>query len=268
MTTMDVNRGLTLPGGKNLGKAILPQKTEDLWRQPNSFPFLGEAKGGLMEAVYTNIPFAKNEYLQQVIAATGIYGEFYDALNSLFGPLLIKYSIGGYIFDGVIRADHAKRTRITSHPVQTGAAITDHSFNEPDEIVLEVAMSDAMRDKKRGQFGEGAGRSKKAFEALTKLKEARQPLEVVTRLKTYKNMLIESMEVADDFKTTSGLRATVVLREVFFAAVDETTVSARPHTTGATVGGELSPEPATDSQKSIIVEMGAAGTKGSNQGGG
>jgi hypothetical protein len=268
MTTMDVNRGLTLPGGKNLGKAVLPQKTEDLWRQPNCFPFLGEMKGGAMDAVYRNIPFAGNGYVQQAIAATGIYGEFYDALNSLFGPLLIKYSIGGYIFDGIIRADHSKRTRITSHPVQTGAAVTDHAFNEPDEIVLEVAMSDAMRDKKRGQFGEGAGRSKKAFEALTKLKEARQPLEVVTRLGTYKNMLIEHIEVADDFKTTSGLRATVTLKEIFLAAVGETTVSARPHATGATAGGELSPEPAADSQKSILVELGAPGTQGSNQGGG
>src|SRR5690348_15645087 len=42
-----------------------------------------------------------------------------------------------YIFDAVLRVDHHQRLRITDHPVQTGANITDHAFRDQPTIVLD-----------------------------------------------------------------------------------------------------------------------------------
>lgn len=251
MSTFDLSRGLTLPGGNNLGKAILPQTAAELWRSPNTLPFILDTQN----AIYSSIPFINNEYLQQVLSGTGLFTSFMNELNSIFGPVYIRYSINNYVFDGIVRAEHTKRTRITSHPVQTGANITDHAFIEPNELMLEIAMSDAMRDKVAGQFGTGDGRSQKAYETLVAMQKARQPLTVVTRLETYNNMLIENISVPDDNKTIYGLSATVTLKEIFIVEVGTTTVSARPQTTNTTQGGDLQAESTEDKNESTLSKI-------------
>ena len=50
----------------------------------------------------------------------------------------------GYFFDAIIRADHTTTCRITDHPIQNGASISDHAFQLPDHLTLEIGMSDAM----------------------------------------------------------------------------------------------------------------------------
>lgn len=235
----DVTKGFTLPGGNNLASSVLTtQKSSDWWRTPDSLPYILDAQAKILN----RIPFANNAYVQKVLAQAGAFS-FLDELGSFFGsPFYIQYSIGGYFFDGIIRADHTKRVKLTDHPVQTGATITDHAIIEPKELSIEVAMSDVMSDKVQGQFGSGNGRSQKAFDVLTEMQEKRRPLQVVTRLATYENMMITSIEVPDDFKTTSALRAMVTFKEVLMASVSEIKISARPDSTDSTDRGTIQAE--------------------------
>src|SRR3972149_4267465 len=53
-------------------------------------------------------------------------------------------NIGGYFFDAFIRQEHRTTRRITEHPVQDGANISDHSYQLPAQLTLEIGMSDAM----------------------------------------------------------------------------------------------------------------------------
>ena len=55
----------------------------------------------------------------------------------------LKTNIGGWFFDAFLRSTHTSRLKITDHPVQTGAALTDHSYLEPQELTMEIGMSDA-----------------------------------------------------------------------------------------------------------------------------
>lgn len=145
--------------------------------------------------------------------------------NSPFGQGSIKQligcktNIGGFFFDAYLRLDHTRKTKITQHPVETGAAITDHAYIEPAELIIEVGMSDACTSFVQGQFNQKYTRSVSAIDTLWKLQEQRIPMDVLTRLKLYKNMLIEVISVPDDWQTLNGLRATVTLREIIVVGV-------------------------------------------------
>ena len=153
----------------------------------------------------------------------------------------VKTNIGGYFFDAVIRSEHSSTLRMTSHPVQTGANIVDHSYLEPATLVMEIVMSDAMDSLVPGQFTERYTKSVSAYQVLLDLQAARLPLQVLTRLKLYQNMLIEEINAPDDVKTLYGLRCSVTMREIFVVEVAKTTVSARPQTTGQSNRGTQQP---------------------------
>ena len=73
----------------------------------------------------------------------------------------------------------------------------------------------------------GENRSIAAWKSLRAMQLSRVPITVETRLQTYNNMIIEELSAPDDVNTLHGLRCTVRLREIIFASVAETTVSAR-----------------------------------------
>lgn len=160
--------------------------------------------------------------------------------------VLVKTNIGGYFFDGILREDHTSSLKITQHPVQTGAAITDHSFVEPARVSLDVFMSDAMDSLVPNQFTGRYTKSVSGYQALQDLQESRIPVSVHTRIRDYNNMLIERIEVPDDRKTQYGLHCTVDMREIFVVDVAQTTVSARSQATGSTNSGEKQAETPQD----------------------
>jgi len=115
-----------------------------------------------------------------------------------------KISIGGLVFDAVLRTNHESKITATSHPIENGANITDHAFIEPAEISIDIGMTDCN----------GVGVSDKMFKSLQSLQKSRQRITVVTRFKTYYNMLIMSMSVPDDYITQNALKAMLMLREI------------------------------------------------------
>lgn len=146
--------------------------------------------------------------------------------------LMVKTNIGGYFFDAIFSVDTEHSLTITQHPVQTGANISDHAFVNPIRISMQVGVSDAMAYRAGADYGaDGSTKSVQAYRLLCKLQELRMPMNVVTRLNTYKNMLIESIEVNDDVSTLCALKATVNLVQVLVVNVGTEKVSARQWTT-------------------------------------
>jgi hypothetical protein len=150
------------------------------------------------------------------------------AIRSL---IYIKTNIGGWYMDAFLRMTHTSRLKITSHPTQLGAMVSDHAYLEPRELVMEIGMSDAARSIIPGQFNGGWSRSVQAFRVLKALQAARVPFQVHTKLGIYQNMLIETLSAPDDYKTLLGLRCTVTMRELLVAQVKTVKISARPAVT-------------------------------------
>lgn len=141
-----------------------------------------------------------------------------------------KGTLYGWFFDAFLRESHTGSVRITDHPVQSGANISDHAYNLPDKLTLEIFVSDVMDSLVVGQFAVCETKSISAYETLRRLKRQRQPLSVRTKLHYYENMVIENMTVNDDFKSKTSLRCTVMLREIIMAQVaTEVAVSAFKH---------------------------------------
>ncbi|MGD8188574.1 phage baseplate protein [Brevibacillus ginsengisoli] len=168
-----------------------------------------------------------------------------DLTNPQISSLVyLKTNIGGWFFDAILRSTHTSRLNITQHPVQTGAAVTDHAFLQPKELTMEIGMSDVAKGLIPGQFTGGWSRSVQAFKVLQELQALRVPLQVHTRLGLYQNMLIEELSAPDDFTTLYALRCTVTLREIIVAQVRTVKVSSKPAVTDRAKRGKQEPQSA------------------------
>lgn len=191
----------------------------------------------------------------------------------------MQSNIGGLFFDAIMSCNTQESLTITSHPVQSGANISDHAFRNPTKISMEIAMSDVMAQRVPGQFTNGAGlrgvilnmagangsKSVSAYQRLVELQRMRMPFSVKTRLGYYSNMLIESIDVPDDVNTLTGLRCTVNMTEVLVAQVATEKVSARPWNTGkGTNNGSVEPQKMPESIAAGL--PGGGGGTGGSQG--
>jgi hypothetical protein len=138
-----------------------------------------------------------------------------DAGRKVTGPK--NTSEKNYFFDAYLKIDHDSSLRITEHPVQTGANISDHAYLMPATVVMEIGMSDAMDAYESGTFQGDASKSVSAYKTLKRLQDERAPLTLVTRLGKYENMVIENIHAPDEMKTYYGLRVTVVFKQIIMA---------------------------------------------------
>lgn len=164
--------------------------------------------------------------------------------------MIVSPSYGRFTFDAVFRTDHMANVTLTQHPVQTGAAISDHAYSEPDEVTLEIGMSDAVSYA-------GTNHSVNAYSQLRAIMAKREPVTLITRLQSYKNMVITSMSAPDDYTTMNALKATIYFRQVEMVSVSTITVqqkvtassTAQP-TTSSSGSGSSTKKPSSSSGSS------------------
>ena len=204
-----------------------------------------------------------------------------DQSQTIFARTIIKsvmeipaspYTFGmtyeiDYVFDAILRQEHTHMMRITEHPVQTGANISDHAYQLPATLMLEIGMSDAMDTFFPGQFEGPYSKSVNAYQTLLDLQAKRLPIEISTRLNTYKNMVVEEIRAQDDFKTMYGLRAVVTFKQIITATVASVAVpeSDRIHAAREEYQqGITQPVPVTPDNRSLI-RVGEDAIKGKSQ---
>lgn len=139
---------------------------------------------------------------------------------------------------------------ITQHPVQSGAAIADHAFMEPHEIVIDVGMSDVMTDLDTIAGKSLKDRSVNAFKALKEIMETRETLTLVTRLNTYSNMMITAISADEELRTMLAMKASITLQEIKYVQV------------------AIIPIQQTCASSKITYETGAPASGGGSSGGG
>lgn len=117
-------------------------------------------------------------------------------------------SIGFIIPDVVISELHTDATGITQHPVEIGAAITDHAFLLPSRLEMRCGWSDS---------GAAIGFSAEAYQSLLALRATRQPFMVQTGKRLYRDMLIATLTTETDEKTENALLIAVGMQQVLMA---------------------------------------------------
>jgi hypothetical protein len=118
--------------------------------------------------------------------------------------------IGGVIPNVVVEEVGTDILRITDHPVEIGATVSDHAFKMPCEVTMRCGWSDAS-----GGF---EGYSAAVYATLLQLQSARQPFTLSTGKRLYQNMLIGMIHQETTTETEHALFATVALREVILTS--------------------------------------------------
>lgn len=150
----------------------------------------------------------------------------------------VDRNIGGIIPDIVIEETGTDILKITDHPVEIGASITDHSYKMPVERIMRIGCSDSSP----GGF---EGRSAAIYAMLIALQGSREPFDVSTGKRFYRNMLLSILSETTDHTTEHALIATVALREVIltYTQMGSTNNQQNPsQTSNPSNRGEVSPQ--------------------------
>ena len=152
-----------------------------------------------------------------------------DILSTLFQQQSRR--IGLIVPSVVISEKHNDTLEITEHPVEVGAAISDHAYRRPSEVVMQVGFAGGgslLDFLDTTSIGLSAGLSpKETYQELLDLQNSRVPFDVVTGKRIYTNMLIRALEVTTDRTSENVLSAVLTLREVIITSTTTTQVAAK-----------------------------------------
>lgn len=157
------------------------------------------------------------------------------AAQGLLNPFLTRLrSIGGITADVTVEEVHTDTTEITRHPVEQGAAITDHAYDQPQELTITAAWSNSST-----QSGGDPNYVQEVYQAFLSLKSSRVLLTVITGKRLYTNMLIERITERTDRFWENAMQLVIELREVIRVTTQTVTVPqnsslANPSSNGAT----------------------------------
>lgn len=131
--------------------------------------------------------------------------------------------------DVVISESHTDTVMVTSHPVDTGADISDHAVVEAAVVTCTFAWSDSSRlinSALDRSILQGLETTKDVYQKLLELKDARQPLRVSTGKRTYENMIITSLSTTSTVDTESAAIIEITFQEIFMAQAQTVSLSA------------------------------------------
>lgn len=134
-------------------------------------------------------------------------------------------TIGGFVIDATVQEIHNTQIEVTDNPVDEGVVVSDHAENKPDTVTMDCVISDTplgfafvqsvknIKTTVESYLGKDK-RSLDFYNRFVQMAKKREPIDVVTTLKKYSNMLITSISVPRTADTGGGLIFTVELREV------------------------------------------------------
>ncbi|WP_193133501.1 phage baseplate protein [Klebsiella grimontii] len=190
-----------------------------------------------------------------------------DILSTLFQQQSRR--IGLIVPSVVISEKHNDTLEITEHPVEVGAAISDHAYRRPSEVVMQVGFAGGgslLDFLDTTSIGLSAGLSpKETYQELLDLQNSRVPFDVVTGKRIYTNMLIRALEVTTDRTSENVLSAVLTLREVIITSTTTTQVAAKADmklgadTSAVQNSGVKTPTPKNESLLSRLAGVASGG---------
>lgn len=127
--------------------------------------------------------------------------------------------------DGVISEKHTNIVKLTQHPVEYGARITDHAIKQPYKIVVRGVVTNTPLAKQLNKKLPNSGsildqgtdsfkgtRIQSAYQGLINIQNKRWPVTLQTGLRSYSNMVLTSVSTPHDIKNRLDL--TMVFEEV------------------------------------------------------
>ncbi len=132
-----------------------------------------------------------------------------------------KQTIGELVVDAVIKESHHFRAYISEHPVENGSTMADHVDNLPISLELECLVSNTPMSLVGLTLYDSLQRSSSnndfaqlAFDKIAEIFTKREPLSIVTTLKTYANMVLESLSIERDGHSAESLHFNCTAKQI------------------------------------------------------
>lgn len=177
-----------------------------------------------------------------------------------------KRAMGPIVAQVTIEEVHDDELEITEHPVEQGAAISDHAFKKPARLRIRCAWSNSpsapslvggvvgglqatVSGVQSLVTGNTATSVRDVYAKLLKLQTDRIRFDVTTGKRNYTDMLIKALSVTTDKESENALIVTATLQQVIVVQTRTVAVSAP----AANQAAPASTQPITDSgTKSLL----------------
>ena len=150
---------------------------------------------------------------------TGGLGTLVSTAPQVSTVLIQPRNIGGFVADVTIEEQHVDRMVITKHPVEQGAAITDHAYKEPAKVTIRAGFSNSSPNA----LGNPSYVST-IYSSFLALQASRQLFDIVTGKRSYTNMLIASLIETTDIAHENAMMLVVECEEVIIATTQTVSV--------------------------------------------
>jgi hypothetical protein len=176
------------------GKALFDAYAPDSWKNKPQIFYIEYSKKTNIEPIKSNIPQTYVQVNQDLMSYA--YGT--EQKQKIY-------------FDAVFKVEHLSAREVASHPVQSGANISDHSYKIPATLTMDIGVSDVMANFNplNVVLANSESRSVNAFTGM--------PITVYTRLKKYENMVLTKVRAMEDYKTRYELRAQIDFQQIIIA---------------------------------------------------
>lgn len=158
-----------------------------------------------------------------------------------FLSLTPKSKIGTVEIQATLEEIYTDTVQTTEHPVQLGAAITDHAYKRPAEVVIRCGWSNSTLDALLGnaKFAQFDGEMSASdyvsgvYSQLLALQNARVRFDITTSKRHYTDMLITGLQVTTDQATSNVLMVTATCRQIIIVNTQATTLPPRENQANA-----------------------------------
>jgi hypothetical protein len=130
--------------------------------------------------------------------------------------------IGAFEIDVTVSESHGRSAQATGNPIEGGSIINDHVINDPKTVTMTGVISNTPLRT----FGIGSddARVQDAFDALEEIFDSREPFDLQTGLKLYRDCVFTSLTMP---KTRAGeLRFSASFQELTIVRTELATIPA------------------------------------------
>jgi hypothetical protein len=110
--------------------------------------------------------------------------------------------------DASLEETHQLDSKVTTYPVENGAVISDHIYNEPIHVIIKgIISSHPLPDSitRQGANAEDKNFVAHAWQYLLNIRDNRKPVTIVTGLRQYTTMVLTSLHSVNNYKTGGSL---------------------------------------------------------------
>lgn len=122
--------------------------------------------------------------------------------------------IDGYAIDIATSEEHDLEAEVTEFPIEGGGSVTDHVRIKPPSVTIKGIISDTPIGAVADLRGSNMKPSEEGRVVLEAIFAAKEQIELETTLKTYKDMIMESLSFSENGESGEALNFTASFRQV------------------------------------------------------